>query len=60
MPKKRTAAQVLDAAGSDHDLERHKVNGDRVRRDLEKGTKINYHNMLDVWDEYVTWLFIDK
>lgn len=42
IPKKRTVAEVLDTTGTDYDLERHKVNGDKVRKDLEKGTKINY------------------
>ena len=53
MGKKRTAAEFFDDAtiNGHESLAETTVNGDKVPKGLQDGTKINYERMLDLWDE---------
>ena len=55
MRKKRTAAQFFDNAtinGYEPLYETH-VNGNTVAKEIEDDIKLNYKQMLDLWDKYV-------
>jgi hypothetical protein len=51
--KKRTASQLLDDAEANGlvPVTESSINGDRVYRVIENGTKTNYTRMLDAWDK---------
>jgi hypothetical protein len=51
--KKKTATELFDDAKENGlvPVTESKINGDRVYRVIENGTKTNYARMLDAWDE---------
>ena len=51
--KKRTAAQFFDNAETNglESLIEANINSDKVSKQLESGTEINYNRMLVLWDE---------
>ena len=53
MGKKRTVSQFFDDAETNGlvPLDEAKVNSDKVSKNLESGTEINYDRMLHLWHE---------
>lgn len=53
MRKKRTASQFFDDAETNglEPLDEANISNDKISKNLEPGTKINYDRMLNLWNE---------